>query len=421
MICLKNKGISIGLLLISVLVSIHSCKHEENLLQTEIETGNISNITDSSAIMISYINSMGDNLIEYGHCWSTHPEADIGDYKCISTNLTSQGSFRSQLTDLTGNTKYYVRSYANDNGYLIFGEEISFTTDDSPFINPNSPNYTDHWMAGETHSINWTDNIVENVNIVLLNDGTPVLTIAADIPDIGEYSWKLPDNCVYGAEYQVRISSTSRPEVIGLSPAFKISEINGTQSNTIYLDYNYKTIKIGTQWWMAENLRATEFNNGSIIPLIVDNSSWSNATSSAYCNYTTNADISTYGNLYNWYTVNTEQICPEGWHVPSDVEWSTLISFLGGDAIAGGKMKETGTIHWTTPNSGATNESGFTALPGGYRLPSITQIGNYACWWSSTGFDGTTAKVYSTNYNNTFLNVNSNPKSSGASIRCIRN
>lgn len=171
---------------------------------------------------------------------------------------------------------------------------------------------------------------------------------------------------------------------------------------------------------MAENLKNKEFNDGTSISLINDNSLWASATSPAYSEYNIQDNNQIYGHLYNWYAVNTGKLCPVGWHIPSDNEWLYLAQFLGGQSNAGGKLKETGTGHWVSPNTGATNESGFTGLPGGYRLTSVSMIGSYGCWWGSTGYDNENAIVWSLNYNNTWLNNNPNQKKSGASIRCVR-
>jgi len=151
----------------------------------------------------------------------------------------------------------------------------------------------------------------------------------------------------------------------------------------------YKTVKIGSQIWMSENLRTTKYNDGTSISNVTDAGEWSAITAGAYCNYknTSNLDtINTFGRLYNWYAVNTDKLAPKGWHVPTDTEWATLTDFLGGEDVAGGKLKETGTTHWSSPNIGATNETGFTALPGGGRGSNgnFYYIGLYGDWWSAT-------------------------------------
>jgi uncharacterized protein (TIGR02145 family) len=150
--------------------------------------------------------------------------------------------------------------------------------------------------------------------------------------------------------------------------------LTGIQAQTVKdIDGNvYKTITIGTQVWMAENLRTTKLDDGKIVPLVTDDKIWAGLNTPAYCWYTNNApeNKNKYGALYNWYTVSTNKLCPRGWHVPTDAEWKTLITNLGGESVAGGKLKEKGTSHWQSPNAGATNETGFTALPSGERKQS---------------------------------------------------
>jgi len=149
---------------------------------------------------------------------------------------------------------------------------------------------------------------------------------------------------------------------------------------------NYATIRIGYQTWMAENLKVTRYNDGTSIPNETDDNTWSASTTGRWCYYDNDpAYNSIYGKLYNWYAVNTEKLCPAGWHIPVSAEWIQLENYLGGKAVAGGKMKATGL--WTAPNVGATNESGFSGLPGGYRAPGGTfdnSIGRESRWWTNT-------------------------------------
>jgi len=127
--------------------------------------------------------------------------------------------------------------------------------------------------------------------------------------------------------------------------AGKVTDIDGNV---------YDTVKIGTQIWIIENLKTTKYNDGTSIPMVTDSAAWINLTTPGYCwHKNTSASYkNTYGALYNWYAVNTGKLAPKGWHVPSDAEWTTLITYLGGDSIAGGKMKETGMSHWFSPNTG---------------------------------------------------------------------
>jgi uncharacterized protein (TIGR02145 family) len=187
----------------------------------------------------------------------------------------------------------------------------------------------------------------------------------------------------------------------------------------------YKIIKIGTQVWMAENLRAVKFNDGSSIAWVTDNKEWSDLKTSGYCWYNNEEAPENIRNgaLYNWYTVNTGKLCPYGWHVPTDAEWTTLINSLGGMSGVGGKLKESGTANWLNPNTGASNASGFTALPGGYRFKdgSFLEISKYGMWWTATG-DGATSAwdryLYSSSVSITRSSLN---KKLGLSVRCIQN
>jgi len=192
----------------------------------------------------------------------------------------------------------------------------------------------------------------------------------------------------------------------------------------------YHTVKIGDQWWMAENLKVTQYRNGDPIPNVTDETEWTNLTTGAYCNYDNDANnVATYGHLYNWFVVrDIRYIAPEGWHVPSAEEWLTLADYLGGADVAGGKLKETGTTHWTSPNEAATNESGFTALPGGYRASttgSFYNLGNRGYWWSSTSYFN---PIFNTNnaliryifYNYSTLIAYNERQEYGYSVRCLK-
>ncbi|MFO7622059.1 MAG: fibrobacter succinogenes major paralogous domain-containing protein [Bacteroidales bacterium] len=181
----------------------------------------------------------------------------------------------------------------------------------------------------------------------------------------------------------------------------------------------YKTVEIGTQTWMAENLRTTKYNDGTPVPLVTDNTEWAALTTPGLSWYNNDTDV--YGALYNWYAVNTGKLCPAGWHVPDDEEWSTLTSFLGGEAVAGSTLKEAGTLHWLPPNAGATNETGFTALPGGYRSSAgtYTNIKRYAYWWSSSQRTTNDAWFRDLSYGYNNADRTSSNKKGGFSVRCV--
>jgi len=186
----------------------------------------------------------------------------------------------------------------------------------------------------------------------------------------------------------------------------------------------YTSITIGTQVWMVENLKTTKYNDGTNIPLANDNSVWSNLNTAGYCWYNNDAATynNTYGVLYNWYAINTGNLCPYGWHVPTDGEWTILTTFWGGSTVSGGKLKEQGTIHWQSPNTEATNESGFTGLPGGNRYDNGTfgSIGTYGGWWSSTEISTSVAWSLVMGYNSGGVNRGNYNKPMGFSVRCIK-
>lgn len=188
---------------------------------------------------------------------------------------------------------------------------------------------------------------------------------------------------------------------------------------------NYPVVWICCNPWMTKNLDVSTYRNGDPIPQVTDPAAWAALTTGAYCYY--NNDSATYaavyGKLYNWYAVNDPRgLAPEGWHIPTDFEWTTLGNCLGGDGLAGGPMKEIGTTHWTTPNTGATNLSGFTALPGGYRYSYgvFTNIGLWGAWWSSTLYDSVSARYSYTENNTDNLTRTWTNKKIGFSVRCLR-
>jgi uncharacterized protein (TIGR02145 family) len=195
-----------------------------------------------------------------------------------------------------------------------------------------------------------------------------------------------------------------------------------THGSVTDIDGNvYKTITIGTQKWMGENLKTTKYSDGSNIPECYNGLSWSNQTTGVYC-WCNNEVNSIYGALYNGYTVmDSRNLCPTGWHVPTDAEWTTLANYLGGASVAGGKLKETGFAHWLWPNTDATNEIGFDALPGGDRFPDGTfyYIKKYGFFWTSTLDDGFLV-VHYTLYDWSNIFKNAYYQKHGFSVRCMK-
>ncbi len=197
-----------------------------------------------------------------------------------------------------------------------------------------------------------------------------------------------------------------------------------TTAVVIDIDYNvYNTVTIGTQVWMKENLKVTKYRNGEAIPTTTADISGETAPKYQWAYGGNESNVADYGRLYTWYaTTDSRAVCPINWHVPTDAEWTTLTDYLGGEAVAGGKMKEAGTTHWSTPNTGADNSSGWTALPGGYRSSDGTfySIGGNGDWWSATEGGATYAWSRYLYYNDTVADRDSSYEYYGFSVRCVR-
>ena len=228
----------------------------------------------------------------------------------------------------------------------------------------------------------------------------------------------IPDQVYYVRAYATNSTGTAYGNQISFRTA-KPSDLDG---NT------YNVIVIGQQVWMKENLKVSRFRNGDPIPANLDSTLWSENAGSACCFYEDNpSNQSALGRLYNWYAVSDPRgLCPDGWHVPDNAEWTTLENYLGNNENAGGKMKSTGTKQggtglWNQPNSFATNSSQFSANPGGYRTENGAFIlqGYLGTFWTSSESDVFSASLRGLNYNHGYLEKNYSYKQSGLSVRCI--
>jgi uncharacterized protein (TIGR02145 family) len=198
------------------------------------------------------------------------------------------------------------------------------------------------------------------------------------------------------------------------------------KNNTVTdIDGNvYHTVTIGTQVWMVENLNVTHYRNGDSIPNVTNSSAWSGLTKGAYCDYENiQSNSKVYGKLYNYYSIlDSRKICPIGWHVATNDEWTILIDFLGGDNVAGGKLKETGITHWNSPNIGINNDMGYTALPGGRRdiNGAFSEIGSRGTWSSLTNHGSDIIFLIMFNNGSSIYRFISSDKRAGNSVRCVR-
>ncbi len=184
----------------------------------------------------------------------------------------------------------------------------------------------------------------------------------------------------------------------------------------------YTVVRIGTQLWTVENLRTSRYNDGVSIATGMSNEVWKDATTGAYSMYENeSSNNATYGKLYNWYAVNTGKLAPVGWHVPTRAEWEALVAYLGGSTEAGGKMKSTSSL-WLAPNLGATNSSGFSALPGGYRSNSggFEQLAHTAYWWARDERNATQGNYITVDNDLAGAAINGATKQFGYSVRLVK-
>ena len=292
---------------------------------------------------------------------------------------------------------------------------------------------------------------VTNVRFEQRTDGSLLVDVYYDVTDInamdislkasdnGGASWEL--NCLnvigdVGSGISLGTNKhivwdfyTDNPGITGNNFKVRVIAEDYLITGTV-TDYDgnvYQTVKIGDQWWMAENLNVTHYSNGDPIPYITVNAEWANLTTGAYCYYDNNSIYAAdYGALYNWYAVNdSRNIAPTGWHVPTSNEWLILINYLGGDDVAGGKLKETGTTFWNSPNTGANNESGFNARPGGLHQDNGYfgyNIGLNAFFWSTQKATYDWAWYRKMSYDEAAVQrLSIYPQSGGMSIRCVKN
>ena len=262
-------------------------------------------------------------------------------------------------------------------------------------------NSSDDILPAKLTVSNGAYSYVQNLSSVLNN----VVTVIDGLPDY-TLTLEYTGFVIYTHTYTIDSLKIFEDAVGNLPLLVELEKVNDLTVTDI--DGNvYNTVTIGTQVWMAENLNTTKYNDGTAIPNITVNATWAALTTGAYSDYENNAvNSTTYGRLYNWYVVDNnastkvasnggKNVCPTGWHVPTVAEFTTLSTYLGGDAVAGGKLKETGTTHWSSPNTGATNVTGFTALPGGRRDldGSFYYIFNGGFWWATTAIDDTYARA----------------------------
>jgi uncharacterized protein (TIGR02145 family) len=325
---------------------------------------------------------------------------------------------------MPNNSTIYIRAYAVNNYGIAYSNELSFTTITGlPTLTTNlvtassetatsGGNITDDGGSSITaRGVVWSTSSAPTINDNKTEDGTGT----------GNYNSTLtgltPSTLYYVRAYATNSSGTGYGEERSITTPAAPTTVTDVDGNV------YNTVQIGDQIWMKENLKTSRYNTGSAIPYVVDNGSWSGLNTGAWSYYNHDENNNAiYGKLYNWYAVEGDSLCPTGWHVPTDAEWTVLTDYLGGESVAGGKLKEIGTVHWNSPNTGATDEVGFTALPGGRRSVSgsFYDVRGIGFWWSATPGSSDFSWARYLYYANASVIRNSYNKSYGFSVRCLR-
>jgi hypothetical protein len=381
---------------------------------TTTATDTVSYRTATSGGNVTAEGGGGLSVTARGVCWSTSINPTI-TLSTKTVNGAGSGSFTSSITGLTPNTLYHVRAYATNSVGTSYGSDSVFTTNATTI-----PTLTTKAVSAFA---------ITATSILTATSGGNVSSDGGESVNFRGVCWSTTTNPTI---------ALATKTVDGTGTGAFTSSITGLTINTTYYVRAYATNSVGTaygvqqtftspdaQEWTNQNLSVTRYRNGDIIPQVTDDTQWGNLTTGAWCWYNNDSATyaSTYGRLYNWYAVNDARgLAPQGYHVPSDAEWTFLETILGGSSIAGGKMKEAGFTHWFSPNEGATNSSGFAGLPGGYRDNGGTfhSLGAFGGWWSSTEYNTTNARYHGLgSFTSSSYSFN-DTKSSGYSVRCVK-
>ncbi|MCX6326194.1 MAG: hypothetical protein NT144_06030 [Bacteroidia bacterium] len=404
-----------------------------------ITTTAASLIAGNTATSGGNITSDGGSLVTArGVCWSTSYSPTVANSK--TTDGSGTGSFESNLYGLTARTYYYLRAYATNIVGTAYGTQISFLTlaglptiTTSAIIGITSTtaisggNVTsDGGASPSAHGVCWSTSSNPTIANSKTSDCTGTVVFPSSITGLS-----------VGTTYYVRAYATnSAGTAYGDELIFTTSMANATVTDIV--GNTYSTVAIGTQVWMAENLKTVKLNDGSAIPLVTERAAWAALVTPGYCWYNNDSATykATYGALYNWYTVNTGKLCPMGWHIPADTEWDTLIHYLMnngyGFQCSGSDIAKSlaATSGWNTSSyigypggdQASNNRSGFTALPAGFRFDDFTfaYLGSEAEWWSSTEYSSTQAYYALMRYELEYMFISTFPKKFGYSVRCLK-
>jgi uncharacterized protein (TIGR02145 family) len=400
-----------------------SSSSTSNTLPVVISTS-VTGLTTVQATFNAEVNSQGGGPVtERGAVWNTSGNPTVNS-KLVPTS-SGIGVYTSTIAGLSGGSNYFIRAYAINNFGISYGVEIPFTTlfGLATLTTNNVIAFSTSASSGGNISDNGGSYITAK-GVVWNTTGNPTTFDNKTTDSSGTSYVSNLTSLSPGTTYYVRAYATnSTGTAYGNQQTFTTTATSQTVTD---IDGNiYNTVQIGTQVWMSENLKTSRYRNGGSIPYVVGNTDWQALTTGAWSNYDHDAtNNAIYGKLYNWYATLGDTLCPIGWHIPSDTTWTILTTYLGGESVAGGKMKSIGTTYWQSPfpNTG-TNESGFSALPGGRRDTNgiFSNLRYGAFIWSTTELATFTGVWYRTLYgdlSNIYRTESS--KSVGASVRCIK-
>ena len=389
-------------------------------------TLSVSSIAQNSANSGGVVTeNRGLPILVRGVCWSTSPNPLATDGH--TSDGTGVGKYTSTLLGLTPGTLYYLRAYATHANGTSYGNELSFTT--IAVVN-QLPTVTTQAMSAITattaagggnvtsdggspvtaRGICWSTSVNSTLANSFTTDGSGTGAFISNITGL------LPSTTYYMRAYATNGVGTAYGNEVSYSTSSALCENDAA---------SYPNVTIAGQIWMQKNLNVCTYRNGDIIPEVTDLAQWDSLTTGAWCYSNNNpANGAIYGKLYNWYAVNDPRgLAPVGWNIPSVAEFNALITSLGGTNVAGGKMKEIGTAHWISPNLGADNSSGFSALPGGSLDPinvNFFSFGTHCYLWSSNEDNSIAAWLMNLYNYSSDASVSPTYKKYAFSVRCIK-
>jgi uncharacterized protein (TIGR02145 family) len=372
------------------------------------------------------ITSEGSSPIIFrGVCWSVKQNPTIKYKDSTTIDGTGVGIFNSTIVGLKPGFTYYIKAYATNGAGTSYGNQVAVVILATiPVVSTMAvfaTSGTDISSGGTVSSDGGSTVYARGVCWSTTKNPTIGDSFTSNGSGEGSFS-SVVSNLTQDAVYYLRAyASNMVGTAYGAESTFSTGKLLVKDREGNF--YHFATI--GSQVWMTENLRSTRFSDSTAIALVDNSTTWGNQVNPGYCWYNDDemANKNRFGALYNWYAVSSGRLCPTGWHVPSDAEWTTLSTFLGGEPVAGGKLKELGVLNWKVPNALATNLFGFTALPGGYRTNTgiYSNIGNYGNWWSTTTALTNVAYYRYMYYGNGAMTKSFINLKYGLSVRCLKN